>query len=393
MKIKQKLIEKFLNHFDVNEPRVFQAPGRVNLIGEHTDYNAGYVFPMAIDRTTKIAIARRTDKLLNIWSENMQELVTINFNNPVKKKDHWSDYVTGVATTLINEGFVLDGAEVFIESDVPVGSGLSSSAALEVSVGFALLTINNHKIDRKKLALLCQKAENDFVGMNCGIMDQYIACHARADKAMFLDCRTLDYKLIPLNPEAAQIVICNTMVKHELSGSEYNIRRSQCEQGVQLLSKSYPGIKALRDVSLAQFHITKSNLPDIIQKRCRHVIAENERVLLTFEELKKGKLEAFGNLMNASHDSLRDDYEVSCKELDIMVNIARKLPGVYGARMTGGGFGGCTVNLVETEYVDQFCTNISKQYREHTGLEPDIYVCSPSDGVNEILECNPPTGN
>ncbi|UCE06069.1 MAG: hypothetical protein JSW07_21190 [bacterium] len=207
MNIKQKLIGKFKTHFQSVEPGVFQAPGRVNLIGEHTDYNAGYVFPMAIDRTTKIAIAKRTDKLLNIWSENMQELVTINFNNPVKKKGHWSDYVIGVATTLNNEGFILDGAEVFIDSDVPVGSGLSSSAALEVSVGFALLTINNHKIDKKKLALLCQKAENEFVGMNCGIMDQYIACHARAGNAMFLDCRTLDYKLISLNPEAAQIVI------------------------------------------------------------------------------------------------------------------------------------------------------------------------------------------
>jgi len=382
---KHHLIEKFKTHFESRKIRLFQAPGRVNLIGEHTDYNDGYVFPMAIDRTTKIAIARRKDKLLNVWSENMKELVTINFDQPVKKRDHWSDYVAGVAAILINAGFAIDGADVFIESDVPVGSGLSSSAALEVSVAFSLLTINSYELERKKLALLCQNAENEFVGMNCGIMDQFIASHARQGKALFLDCRTLEYKLLPLNPEAAKIVICNTMVKHELSGSEYNIRRSQCEQGVQVLSKTYPDIQALRDISLIQFHYAKDELPEVIKKRSRHVISENERVLLAMERLKRGDLTSFGKLMDASHDSLRDYYEVSCEELDIIVNLARKLPGIYGARMTGGGFGGCTVNLVQIEHVDQFCTEISKQYREQTGLKPDIYVCSPSDGVGEIF--------
>jgi len=236
----------------------------------------------------------------------------------------------------------------------------------------------------KALAKLGQKAENQFVGMNCGIMDQFISIHGKENRALFLDCRTLDYELVPLQADNYRIVICNTMVKHELGASEYNKRRAECEQGVKIMQATFPGIKALRDVSSNQFELIKDKLPSVVQKRCRHVISENERVLDSIASLKTNGLTTFGKLMNDSHKSLRDDYEVSCTELDLMVDIAQKARGVLGARMTGGGFGGCTVNLVELTAVDEFCDKMQLKYHQKTGLNPDIYVAVPSEGAHEV---------
>lgn len=381
---KKYFIKKFEQHFN-GQPRVFCAPGRVNLIGEHTDYNDGFVFPMAIGFYTTIAIVPTNDRKLYIRSENMDEMIAVNLDENNQQRNHWSDYVAGVARMLELEEFRLPGASLFIESDVPVGSGLSSSAALEMSSALALLSTVNGELNSEKLALLGQKAENEFVGMNCGIMDQFISVHGEKDHALFLDCRTLDYQLVPLDGDKSKIVICNTMVKHELGSSEYNKRRAECEKGVEIMSQDYPGIKALRDVTLEQFNKVKSKLPDIVSKRCRHVISENERTVESIKSLNSNELELFGKLMNTSHDSLRDDYEVSCKELDIMVDIARQQNGLLGARMTGGGFGGCTVNLVQAEYVESFVEIVSENYKQATGLKPDIYISVPSHGAHELL--------
>jgi galactokinase len=313
----------------------------------------------------------------------MQEKVTISLDDNTKKRDHWSDYVAGVARVLELEGIPLTGANIYLDSDVPVGAGLSSSAALEISSALALLSTADVAMAPAKLAQIGQRAENQFVGMNCGIMDQFIAIHGKTDHAVFLDCRSLDYKLVPLPSDVAQIVICNTMVKHELAASQYNIRRQQCEEGVAVMRRDVASARALRDISLQQLNELAHHLPDLVLRRCRHVITEDERTLASIDALESKDLNAFGELMNGSHDSLRDDYEVSCTELDVLVDIARAQKGVLGARMTGGGFGGCTVNLVEVDSVNNFCTNVRQAYKQKTGIAPDIYTTTAAAGAHE----------
>ncbi len=375
------LVKNFNNHFK-GIPQIFIAPGRVNLIGEHTDYNDGFVFPMAIENFTAVAIKPRSDRILSIWSENMQELKTIDLDNN-HKTGKWSDYPAGIAKMLEEEGIKLIGADMYIESEVPVGAGLSSSAALEISSALALLSTVNAKLDNTRLAKLGQKAENKFVGMNCGIMDQFISINGEKDKALFLDCRSLTFQQVPLPSDQIRIVVCNTMVRHELAASEYNKRRIECENGVKLLNELLGRVRALRDVTMAQFENVQEKLPLLVQKRCRHVISENERTLASVDALQKRDLKLFGQLMNESHDSLRDDFQVSCRELDTMVNIARKQHGVLGARMTGGGFGGCTVNLVQKDKVGHVCEHIFSQYKKTTDLEAKIYIFSASQGAIE----------
>lgn len=376
------IIPVFKAHFP-GEPRVFRAPGRVNIIGEHTDNYDGYVFPIAVSMTTTVAITPRRDRTIQVWSENMRELASLPLDR-LKRREHWSDYVAGVAAMLEADGITLPGADLCVVSNVPIGGGLSSSAALEVSTAMAFLSLVDHSLDGVALAKLGRRAENEFVGINCGIMDQFVAVHAQRGRGLLLDCRTLDYELVPLPAEEAAIVVCNTMVKHELGASEYNARRADTLAGTDLLKAIYPEIRALRDVSSEMFEQSAQQLPEIIRQRCRHVITENQRVLDGVAALKEGRLEAFGSLMNASHESLRSDYEVSCKELDTMVEIARSLPGVLGARMTGGGFGGCTVNLVRPGQVPAFRDKIAHRYQQATGLKPDVYVTEPMEGAREV---------
>ena len=382
MSLDKKTLIKYFEEKFSGEPRIFRAPGRVNLIGEHTDYNDGFVFPMAINNYTTIGVTPRPDRKLDIFSRNLEEKADVNLdkNEPAGE---WFDYLAGVAAMLEEKGTRLPGANLYIYSDVPVGAGLSSSAALEISSALALLSTTQETLNPKELALLGQRAENQFVGMNCGIMDQFISVHGQKDHALFLDCRSLDYRLVPLPSDQVRIVICNTMVKHELGASEYNNRRNECEKGVSILKNDYPDIQALRDGSLDQFITYQDKLPPIVRKRCFHVISENARTEQSIHALESGDLFLFGELMNGSHDSLRDDYAVSCKELDIMVEIARNIDGVLGARMTGGGFGGCTVNLVKAHKVDAFCDQISQQYQKKARLEPDIYVSAPAQGACE----------
>jgi galactokinase len=376
----RELLAKFNSRFH-SKAKVYRAPGRVNLIGEHTDYNEGFVLPAAIGFSCWAAIAPRDDRKLGLYSENFDEFVEADLDNlKIRATAKWADYALGVAWALEQAGYRLCGANLYILGEVPLGAGLSSSAALEVSSGFGLMDVAQHSMALKELALLCQHAENDFVGARCGIMDQFISCYGNTDSAMLLDCRSLDFQLLPLPPKV-RLVICNTMVKHEHGSSEYNVRRAECEEGVRQLSKAFPGIRTLRDVSLADLEDHRGLLSDLLYKRCRHVVTENARTRWAAAALESGEIAALRSLMADSHRSLRDDYEVSCQELDIMVQLAMQQPGVLGARMTGGGFGGCTINLVNATESDQFCQRVAEGYQVATGHRPDIYICEASQGV------------
>lgn len=367
-----------------NSPRVFRAPGRVNLIGEHTDYNDGFVMPAAIDLSVFVQVSPREDRKLQIHSENFDEEIELDLDAPnPAPRQHWSDYAFGVAVMLERAGHHLRGARLQIRGEVPVGSGLSSSAAVEVATACALTANSNLSIDRRELALLCQKAENEFVGARVGIMDQFVSFFGQAQRALLLDCRSLEYKLLPL-PDTVKLVICNTMVKHALASSAYNERRAQCEAGVKHFARFLPNVKALRDVSAEQLEQFGRELPDVVYRRCRHVITENARVLAAAQALEQHDLLRFDELMGESHRSLRDDYEVSSNELNLMVDLARGRAGVYGSRMTGGGFGGCTVNLVAAGEVERFKQNVAYDYQRITELQPELYVCEPSNGAEEI---------
>jgi len=373
-----------LNPKNLPPARVFRAPGRVNLIGEHTDYNAGFVLPAAIDFSTTAELQPLQERKLEIYSEEFDEYVELNLDAEFPRPTgHWSDYVIGVAVTLENAGHRLKGARIRIRSDIPLGAGLSSSAAIEVVTAYALVQHSRLKIDRVELAKLCQKSENEFVGARVGIMDQFASLNGRLNHALLLDCRSLEFKLFEL-PESIRLVICNTMVKHELAGSEYNKRRAECEAGLEKLAEFLPGITALRDVSAVQLEEHREALPEIIYRRCRHVITENARTLAAAGALEVLNLPSFGLLMNESHRSLRDDYEVSCRELDLMVSLAHEVDGVYGARMTGAGFGGCTINLVDSDKVNGFKTYIAEGYYKATKLLPEIYVTNAANGAEEI---------
>jgi galactokinase len=356
----------------------------VNLIGEHTDYNDGFVLPAAIEFYCWAAVAPRNDRKLVIYSENLKETIEVNLDSlspPAKK--HWANYPLGVAWALRQAGKPVTGANSYIAGEVPLGAGLSSSAAIEVAVGFALLRNSGYEVERTQLAQLCQKAENEFVGARVGIMDQFVSCYGRASHALLLDCRSLEYDYVEIPPDL-QLVICNTMVKHDLASGEYNARRAECEEGVRVLREVFPEIRALRDVSLYQLENQRARLSPKVFARCRHVITENARVKSAVDAFQKGDRTALGGLMQESHRSLRDDYEVSCKELDLMVEIASAQPGLVGARMTGGGFGGCTINLVESAVVNDFKRNVAAEYSSRTGLSPEIFVSPASDGAQQI---------
>ncbi len=364
--------------------KIFRAPGRVNLIGEHTDYNDGLVMPAAIGFYTYVAIAPRSDRQLHVYSENFKEERVLDLDGlegpPAR---HWSDYVRGVAAVLQAAGCWLVGADVLIASSVPIGSGLSSSAALEVSTAMAVLGVAGATMQPEQIALSCQRAENEYTGARCGIMDQFISCFGKANHALLLDCRSLERELLPLSSRA-RIVVCNTKVKHNLAGGEYNQRRADCEASVHYLREFLPGIGALRDVTIQQLDEYGRGLPEIRFRRCRHVISENARVLEAAQALKSDNPARYGELMYASHQSLRDDYEVSCRELDVMVEVASEIDGVFGARMTGGGFGGCTVNLVREDALGAFRAKIAQAYKAAIDIDPDIYICTAAEGAGEV---------
>ena len=377
--------KRFREVYGISPRGVFRAPGRVNLIGEHTDYNDGFVMPAAIGFYSHAAIGERVDETLSVYSEQFQETVEFSpgqLAGPPHK--HWSDYVRGVAAVLQEEGYPWKGAELVIDSQVPIGAGLSSSAAIEVATAFALTSLGGLTIPLLEVARLCQRAENTYTGARCGIMDQFVSCFGRQDHALMLDCRSLEATYLQLPPNV-RLVICNTMVRHELAGGEYNERRASCERVVETIGKFRPEVRALRDLTLEDLEHYRNQISSVDFRRCRHVITENDRVEDAKATIEGADLARFGELMYLSHDSLDRDYEVTCGELNIMVNLARELEGVYGARMTGGGFGGCTINLVESKMVPEFQATVAREYEKLTGLSPQIFVSAAAAGASELL--------
>lgn len=363
-----------------------RAPGRVNLIGEHTDYNDGFIFPMAIDFDIVMAVRKRSDRMVRIHAIDLGKTVEFSLMTPLtyEPREGWSNYPKGVLWAMQETGVRLPGMEMAFSGTVPPGSGLSSSAALEVATAIVVQKLVGFQIALPALARLCQRAENDFVGMRCGIMDQFISLVGEKGHALFLDCRSMAHEQIPLQLGTYKILICQSGVKHSLVDSEYNRRREQCETGVRVLAEKYPAVRALRDVTLEMLGSCERQLSPVVYKRCLHVITENERVLKSINALKAGDLVAFGELINQSHDSLRDFYEVSCEEVDLLVELAREVPGVLGARITGGGFGGCTVNLIRADAVHDFTGYVLPKYKEETGIDAQIYLSTAAKGAELI---------
>lgn len=394
MEIKD-MIKEFISVFggDEKDLRVFASPGRVNLIGEHTDYNGGYVFPAALKMRSAIVVRKRDDNILRLKATDLDGIVEADISKLDSYKGiKWGDYQIGVAYILQQAGYDIVGADILCDDTVPHGGGLSSSAAIEVSAALMFATLSNEKngktdpVDMIEIAKLSQKAEHEYAGVNCGIMDQFASAMGKENHAIFLDCKTLDYKLVPLKLGSRKIVISNTNKKHSLGASKYNERRGECETGLEILKTAMPEKKCLGEISMAEFEMHKNLIEDeTIQRRVRHVISEDDRVLGAVKALEKGDIESFGALMNASHDSLRYDYEVTGFELDTMVEEARKIDGVLGSRMTGAGFGGCTVSIVEEGSVDEFIKTVGENYEAKTGIKPSFYVTETGDGGKEII--------
>ncbi len=367
--------------------RVFHAPGRVNLIGEHIDYNGGYVLPAALEFGTALAVRANTDGMIRLASVNFPELEG-EFAVDSIGSDHtgeWMDYPLGVMTILKQKGTLLSsGYDLLFFGNIPNGSGLSSSASIEVVTGYAMLSMEQGHIDTVEIAVLSQKAENEFVGVNCGIMDQFAVANGLKDNAILLMCDTLEYKHVPFRTGQYRIVIGNTNKRRGLVDSKYNERRSQCEAALSALQPHVENLNYLAQLTPQQFDLLQVQIEDaIVRDRARHVVEENARVLASTQALQEDDLQRFGELMNASHESLRDLYEVSCEELDVMVEEARRISGTIGSRMTGAGFGGCTVSLVHEDSVETFLQEVGAAYEARTGLKADFYVCSAGDGVTE----------
>jgi len=379
----ETLRKQFRTQFG-GEPQVYCAPGRVNLIGEHVDYSEGWVLPLAIDRVCYALVQPRRDRRLRIHSAQFNQTVEYALNDANRTQKEWATYVRGVAWAIEQTGDRFPGADLLVSSEVPLGAGLSSSAALEVACALALLSTSGRRKDLTTIARLCQRAENEFVGMQCGIMDQLVACFGKKDHALLIDCRTLETMPVPLDGTKVRVVVANTMAKHALVASEYNRRRAECEEAVRRIRARRTTVRTLRDVTWADIEKESTDWPDAIRRRARHVTTEIGRVEAAASALQAGRYEEVGKLMSASHESLDEDFQVSCDELNTMVELANELPGCIGARMTGAGFGGCTVNLVWTKQAESFAKDLAKRYKAATGITPEVMVCEPSDGAHQI---------
>ena len=376
----QQLKQSFATHFNSESEIIVRAPGRVNLIGEHTDYNDGFVLPMAIDRAVWLALRPRDDGTVRLFSLDLEVDSAFELHSLTKGSD-WIEYPKSIAYELMKSGYELRGFDAVMTGDVPRGAGLSSSAAVELAVARAFAQVSGLEWDAPKMARISQKAENEWVGVNCGIMDQMASAACKAGHALFLDCRSLEIQHAPL-PKGVSIVILDTSTRRGLVGSAYNERRSQCEEAARWF-----GVKALRDVSVEEFNkSSKSGLNELAAKRAKHIVTENARVLEAVEVMKAGNVKRLGELFNASHDSLRDDFEVTNDALNSMVDCAREQVSCYGARMTGAGFGGCAVALVEEQNAAEFVTAVSSAYKQRSNMEAAVYVCKASVGASLIQE-------
>ena len=375
------LVDRFRERFGREPILIVRAPGRANLLGGHTDYNEGFVLPVAIDRSVLLAAAPRNDRLVVLEALDLGDRSEFNLDEPRPHQTQlWSNYQRGVAHFLQAGGHSLGGMDAALTSDVPIGSGLSSSAAVEMATAFAFRTLEGLDIDLPSLALVCQRAEHEFAGVPCGIMDQFISALGRRDHALLLDCRSLAYEAVPL-PRGLRVVVCDTGVRRQLAGSEYRVRRAQCEEAVNRLQVVLPSIRTLRDVTPDELATHSGLLPTVVHRRARHVVRATVRMGDAVAALRKGDADAFGAAMTDCHASLRDDYEVSCPELEALVEAAGEVPGCYGSRLTGGGFGGCTVSLVADDSVAAFEQHVGRRYRADTGREAIVVVCAAEDGV------------
>lgn len=383
-----QLKEQFIRKYGESDAEifVFQAPGRVNLIGEHTDYNGGYVFPAALTIGTTMVVRKRKDGVFRFASTNFAAEVELHESDVAfRKEDDWVNYPKGIIHHLKNHGYTFQGADVLYHGEIPNGSGLSSSASIEVVTGYGLTAIEGKSIDKVELAKIAQEAENQFMGVNCGIMDQFAVAMGKKDHAILLKCDNLDYELVPFKTEGYKLIIGNTHKQRGLVDSEYNARRAQCEEAVSVLQNEYEGLQYLCELTPMQFERSFALIEDeVVRKRAEHVITENDRVIQSVKALKNNDLKQFGKLMNESHTSLKECYEVTCLELDVMVEEARKIPGVLGSRMTGAGFGGCTVSLVAEDSVEKFIAEVGTTYQDKTGLKAEFYVSEMGDGVRKI---------
>lgn len=386
----ENLIKDFKKIFKYSgEVETFFSPGRVNLIGEHTDHNGGFVFPCALDFGTYAVVKKREDKIFRMYSKNFENLGIIEFNldNLIyDKKDDWANYPKGVIKTFLDRNYKIDSSfDVLFFGNIPNGAGLSSSASIEVLTAVILKNLFKLDVDMVEMVKISQATENNFIGVNCGIMDQFAVGMGKKDNAILLDCNTLKYEYVPVKLKNMSIVIANTNKKRGLADSKYNARRADCQEAVKTLNKNGVNIKYLGELTVAEFEKVKHFLTNEDQlKRATHAVTENERAKIAIEFLKKDNIAEFGKLMDKSHISLRDDYEVTGLELDSLVEVAWEEKGTVGSRMTGAGFGGCTVSIVENDYVDSFIKNVGKKYKEKTGLEASFYIANIGDGARKV---------
>ncbi|MBK8520317.1 MAG: galactokinase [Ferruginibacter sp.] len=380
----EKIIAVFTEKF-AEQPIVFRSPGRINILGEHTDYNEGFVLPAAIDKSIYVGITKRTDNLVNLYAGDFNESFSTDTDHIKPAAIQWPNYILGVVDQLQKQGHTIGGFNLVVDGDIPIGAGLSSSAAVECAVAFALNDIFELGLSRLKMALLAQKAEHVFAGVHCGIMDQFASMFGKKDNAIKLDCRSLEYEYVPLQLTGYKIILFNTNVKHSLASSEYNTRRKQCEEGVSIIAQNHPAVNSLRDVSMAMLQDNVAGVDSLIFKRCKYVVQENQRLLGACDDLKKGDVRALGKKMFETHHGLKHDYEVSCRELDFLVNYVKNNETVAGARMVGGGFGGCTINLIKEDAVEKLVEQISEAYHKETNLTLSAYTVSIENGTSK---CN-----
>ena len=380
-----KIQQKFEQTFS-EKPLIVRAPGRVNLIGEHTDYNDGFVLPAAINKAIYLGVTKREDDQIHLVSIDLNESFVGSVNKLEKTAQHWTLYILGVVEQLQKAGKTVGGFNLVFSGDIPLGAGLSSSAALECGVAFGLNELYSLGLDRVTMVKMAQAAENEFVGVKCGIMDQFASMMGKKNAVIQLDCRSLDYTYNPIEMEGIEIVLFDSCVSHSLASSEYNTRRSQCEQGVKLIQQKYPEVKNLRDATQDMLDELVKDQDPVVYRRCRYVVQENRRLLEGCEDLKRGDVAAFGKKMFATHEGLSKNYEVSCPELDFLIDAVKDQPAVLGARMMGGGFGGCTINLVKKEAIPQLIEEVSAKYEAKTGKQPKVYVAETEAGVDIVHE-------
>ncbi|HUX60573.1 MAG TPA: galactokinase [Ignavibacteriaceae bacterium] len=383
MELSNKIKKKFKELFN-EEPLIVRSPGRVNLIGEHTDYNYGFVLPAAIDMAVYFGISSRSDKLCTLFASDMNESYEFSLDKLLYSDRVWPNYLIGIVDQLIKRGYKLSGFNCVFGGNIPIGAGLSSSAAIEAGLAFALNHLFNLGIDKLELVKISQKAENEFVGVNCGIMDQYINLYGEDRKALRIDCRSLEHEYFPFDYKNISIVLFNSNVSHSLASSEYNQRRKECSIGVDIIKREVHEVESLRDVSADLLKEFQNKIDPTIYRRCKYVIEENARLLKACDALKIHDLNTFGSLMYQTHEGLSNDYEVSCKELDYLVDMTLNIPKVYGSRMMGGGFGGCTINLIENEAIDEVSKYVTENYKNKFNLQANTYITKISGGTNII---------